>query len=132
MSSFATHARVCGISAAILAVTSVALYGLFLLAGRNSAVVALVIGAIVGTEAGAVLYHRQNGVVNSIGLRAVLGASLAVASLAVSALMQLAASWLPKPGISIPVSAAGAFVLPFLLFNPMWNALKRGGGPGTK
>lgn len=116
---------VLGISGGTLALTAVVLYGVFLLVGNNKAEISLVIGAIIGTEAGIVIYHRQPGSASSLSAKALIGAGLCVATLIVSLIMQLLTAWMQRPAISIPVSAAGAFVLPFLLFNPMWNALER-------
>jgi hypothetical protein len=86
---------------------------------------ALVVGAVLGVNVGAVFQHRSRGGDNTAGVKAVLGLVLAAAAAAFG----LVVHWLYAPfqfvEVSVPISAVGAFCFPFALFNIMWSALEK-------
>jgi len=87
--------------------------------------VASVVGAILGCEVAVVLHHRQPGSTLSMKVKAQVGAVLAITSLAVSAVLQLAAHWEEYPEVVMPITAVGCFVFPFVICGTMWNAMEK-------
>ena len=93
--------------------------------GRGSPEMAFVAGAVVGTQVAAVVHHRTPRADSSAGVKAGVGAALAVGTVLLGAALH--AGWKPFqfPGVSIPISVVGAFVFPFVLFDTMWDSLSK-------
>jgi hypothetical protein len=93
--------------------------------GKGSPELAFIGGAVLGTQIAAVVHHRSKGAVSSPGVKAGVGASLALSAIVLGIVMH--AIWKPfdYPEISIPMAVAGSFVFPFVLFEQMWNALSK-------
>lgn len=85
---------------------------------------ALIIGAILGSQVGALLHHRQPGASPSGSAKAQLGLALAVVAVAFSLCLQLLMNWLEVPEVSIPIAAIGCFCFPFVLFRIVWRSLE--------
>ena len=91
--------------------------------GKGSPELAFVVGAIVGTELAAVVHHRNPGATNSAGVKALIGAALAMSTVVLATLLHLVVAPFEYPQISIPIAVVGTFVFPFVLFDTMWKAL---------
>lgn len=86
---------------------------------------ALVVGAILSTQVGIIAFHLQPGSTCSLKVKAQLGGVVAGTCLVFSLVMQVIANFFPDPVISIPISAIGSFIFPFVLFNIMWNSMQK-------
>ena len=93
--------------------------------GMGGPELAFVAGAVLGTHIAAVVHHRTPGAVSSTGVKAGVGAALALSTILLGFVLQ--SLWKPfdYPEISIPISVVGTFVFPFFLFDQMWNALSK-------
>jgi hypothetical protein len=87
---------------------------------------ALVVGAILGTQVGAVIHHRQPGATNSARVKALLGLTLALTAIAFVLIAQWFTAAFEYVEVTLPIGAIGSFVFPFVLFDTMWNALSKG------
>jgi hypothetical protein len=87
---------------------------------------ALVVGAVLGTETGAWLYHRTNHDPAPVSVKVATGAVLAVVGAITGGLIQLGSGWMLYPDIVIPIGALGSFVFPFVLFGTMQKAMSAG------
>ncbi len=93
--------------------------------GKGSPELAFVVGAVLGTQMAAVVHRRSPGAVSAPGVKAGVGAAMALSTILLGTLMH--ALWKPfdYPEISIPIAVVGTFVFPFVLFDTMWNALSK-------
>ncbi len=93
--------------------------------GMDDAELAFIVGAIVGTQTGVVFHHRTAGAGNTMGVKCVLGAVLALTA----ALFGLAVHSLYAPfgfaEVSIPFGVIGTFAFPLVIFNTLWAALAK-------
>jgi hypothetical protein len=87
---------------------------------------ALVVGAIVGTQTGALLYHGRNREPAPVSVKAATGAVLAVVCVIAGVLIQAISGWMIHPDIVIPIGALGSFAFPFVLFGTMQKAITGG------
>ena len=85
----------------------------------------LVVGAIVGTEAGLIMYHRQPGASLTSQVKLRLGVVVAITGVALSLIMQATIRWFQFPEVSSPIGAVGCFVFPFVLSDTLWKALEK-------
>lgn len=92
--------------------------------------ISLIVGAIIGTQAGLVMYHRRPGASLTLQLKLQLGVVLAISSVVLSLIMQTTIRWFQFPEVSIPIGAVGCFVFPFVLTNTLWKALEKGRNNG--
>jgi hypothetical protein len=94
----------------------------------------LVVGAILGTQAGLYMYHRQPDTFLTTGIKTRLGGVVAVTGVALSFVMQAVFHWFQFPAMSIPIGAIGCFVFPFVISEGLWKAIgksrKKSGGNG--
>lgn len=86
---------------------------------------ALVMGAILGTEIGAWLYHRRVPAAAPFSVKASVGLLMAILCVFQSLLFQTLWGWLKYPEVSIPIGAVGTFVFPFVLYGTMRKALAK-------
>ena len=84
--------------------------------------IALGMGAILGTQIGAWLYHRRESAAAPSSVKASVGLLMAALCVLQSLLFQALWGWLKYPEISIPIGALGAFVFPFVLYGTMQKA----------
>src|SRR3954452_15943840 len=82
--------------------------------GKGSPELAFVVGAVLGTQIAAVVHHRSPGAVSSPGVKAGVGAALALSTVLLGIAMH--ALWKPftYPEIIIPIAVVGTFVFPFI------------------
>lgn len=93
--------------------------------GKGGPELAFVVGAVLGTQIAAIVHHRSPGAVSSPGVKAGVGAALALSTILLGIVLH--ALWKPfsYPEISIPIAMVGTFVLPFFLFDQIWNSLSK-------
>ncbi len=93
--------------------------------GKGSPELTFVVGAILGTELGAVVHHRQKNATNSIAVKSALGVTLAVTAAAMGVVLHSVFAPFSYADLSIGTSALGSFVFPFVLFDTMWSSLSK-------
>lgn len=94
---------------------------------------ALAMGAILGAQTGAWLYHRRESASAPLSVKAPVGLLMAILCVLQSLLFQALWGWLEYPEISIPIGAVGTFVAPFVFYGTMQKALvKSKSGERTK
>ncbi|MBM4035236.1 MAG: hypothetical protein FJ291_26125 [Planctomycetes bacterium] len=86
---------------------------------------ALVVAAILGSEAGALLYHRRQPEAAPARVKLTVGAVLAILCAAESLIAQAAWDWIVHPDVVIPLSSVGTFFFPYAFFEPMRKALAK-------
>lgn len=86
---------------------------------------ALVAAAIAGSQAGAVVWHRQSPASAERSVKLGLGALLSVTAVAFGLTYQSLTGWLAHPEAVVPVAAVGCFAFPFAVVGPVWKALAR-------
>ena len=91
--------------------------------GADDMNLALALGAIVGAQTGAWLYHRREPAAAPFSVKASVGMVTAALCVTLSLLFQTLWGWLQAPEVSIPIGAVGTFVGPFVLFGTMQKAL---------
>jgi hypothetical protein len=91
--------------------------------GTDDMNLALALGAILGTQSGAWLYHRREPAAAPFSVKASVGMLMAILCVMLSLLFQSLWGWLKYPEVSIPIGAAGTFVGPFVLYGTMQKAL---------
>ena len=84
-----------------------------------------IVGAVLGTQVGAIMHHRQPGSRSTVAAKAILGVVLSVCAIIVGLVLHLTTNSFNFAEISIPFAAVGSFVFPFVLFNTMWNTLSK-------
>lgn len=84
-----------------------------------------IVGAIVGTQTAVLCHQRTAGAVNTVRVKVILGAVLALtAALFGWAVHSLNAPF-KFPEVSISFGAIGAFGFPFVIFKTLWNTLTK-------
>jgi hypothetical protein len=91
----------------------------------DMAFLSLVVGAILGTQAGVLLHHRVPEASLTSRVKACLGVTIAVTGIALSLVMQHVAHSFRFPEVSIPIGAVGCFVFPFVISDNLWRALEK-------
>jgi len=86
---------------------------------------AFVVGAIVGTQAGVIVHHRSVDARNTLGIKCLLGAVLAVTAVVFGLILDRLFAPFKFVEISIPFAAIGSFGFPLVIFNTMWTALSK-------
>jgi len=84
-----------------------------------------VIGAILGSQVGAIMHHRQPGAEATTAAKATLGVVLAVCAIIFGMILHVTTTPFKFVEISVAFAAIGSFVFPFVLFNTMWKALSK-------
>lgn len=87
--------------------------------------IALGLGAILGAQIGALLYHRRESAAAPFPVKASVGLLMAILCVIQSLLFQVLWGWLKYPEISIPIAAVGTFVFPFLLYGTMQKGMAK-------
>lgn len=83
----------------------------------------LCLGAIVGSEIGAVLYHKRESATASFSVKASVGLLMAFLCVLQGLLFQALWGWLRYPEISLSIGAVGTFIGPFLFYGIMQKAM---------
>jgi hypothetical protein len=123
------HAYIVAV-AAFLAGTLVA-FGFIRWLKYENADLAFVVGAILGTQAAAVAMHRNPKAESTFAVKLLLGTALAAAAV----LLGLALHFMLAPfryvEVSLPILTIGCLLFPFVIFDVLWNAIKRKPGSGA-
>ena len=90
------------------------------------------LGAILGSEIGAALYHRREPSTAPFSVKASVGLLMVILCVIQGLLFQALWGWFKYPAISIPIGAVGTFVGPFLLFGTMQKAMTKGRARATQ
>ena len=93
----------------------------------DMAFLGLVIGALIGTQAGVIMHHRQPGAALTGRIKAILGGTLAVTCVVLGLILQSMWHCFEYPDVSISIGAAGSFVFPFVIAGNLWKALEKRG-----
>ncbi len=91
----------------------------------GEAELSFIVGAVLGSQVGAIMHHRQPGAEPTTSAKAILGVVMAVCAVIVGVVLHITAHPFNFVEISVPFAAVGSFVFPFVLFNTMWNALSK-------
>ena len=83
------------------------------------------LGAVVGTQIGAWLYHRREPAAAPFPVKASAGLLMSSLCVIQSLLFQALWGWQKFPEVAIPISAVGTFVFPFVLYGTMQKALAK-------
>jgi len=114
------HLTIASIAFLIIAATALAaVRGL----GIGDDPLAFVVGAIVGTQVGTFLHARSQDTTASLRAKLALGSALAVIAVIFGLVVHTAVG-IKYPEVTLPISAIGTFVFPFILFNQMFNATR--------
>ncbi len=89
-------------------------------------------GSILGTQIGAIMHHRQPGATPNFRAKAMLGAVLALSTIALAMALHLTIRPFKFVEVSLPISTIGAFAFPFVIFNTMWKSLSSVRNPDSK
>jgi hypothetical protein len=86
---------------------------------------ALVAGAIVSSQIGVLVWHRQSPTSSEPSVKLGLGALLSVTAMAFTLIFQAVSGWLTYPEVTAPIAAVGCFVFPFIIVGPLWKSLTK-------
>ena len=89
----------------------------------------LVAAAIVASQVGAFIWHRQAPASTEWSVKLGLGVVLSVTAVAFTLTFQAISEWLAYPEITVPIAAIGCFVFPFAVVGPIWKGLSKGNPP---
>lgn len=92
----------------------------------NTSGLPFIVGGIFGTQLGALHHARAPDAQNTVGVKLRLGAALAAGALLLGGALHLALAPFGFVEITVPIAAAGSAIFPFVLFNQMWRAVRRG------
>lgn len=87
----------------------------------------LVVGAILGSQGGVIMHHRQPGATLTVRTKLILGGTLAATCVVVGLIMQSNWHCFEYPDVSISIGAVGSFLFPFAVANSLWKALEKRG-----
>jgi hypothetical protein len=93
---------------------------------------ALVAAAILASQVGALVWHRQSPGSSERSVKLGLGTVLSVTAVAFTVVFQAISGWLAYPEVTVPIAAVGAFVFPFAVVGPVWKALSHRKQPESK
>ncbi len=95
------------------------------LAGWEAQDFALVAAAIVASQVGAVVWHRQSPGSEERRVKLGLGVVLSITALAFTLAYQAITGSLSFPEAIIPIATIGCFVFPFAVVGPLWKSLSK-------
>lgn len=91
---------------------------------------AMIVGAIVGTQVGAILHAREPESISSLSVKILLGSVLAGAAVLVGLLVYFLLG-LEHAEVTVPISAIGSFAFPFALFNQFFHLMRKSSVPNS-
>jgi len=92
---------------------------------KGSPHLAFIVGAILGTQAAAILHYRSPDATKAMRAKLCVGGALAVTAVVFRLVVHRAFGPFDYVQISIPIAAIGCFVLPLILFDTMGKALSK-------
>jgi hypothetical protein len=111
--------------AAVFVAVALLAYAVIRAVGWEAHDFALVAAAIVASQAGAVVWHRQAPGSAERSVKLGLGAVLSVTAVAFTLIFQAVSGWLAYPEVTVPIAAVGCFVFPFAVIGPVWKSLSK-------
>lgn len=93
---------------------------------------ALVAAAIVASQVGALLWHRQSPTSSERSVKLGLGTVLSVTAVTFTLVFQAISGWLAYPEVTVPIAAIGCFIFPFAVVGPVWKGLTKSKPPENK
>src|SRR5262245_56990922 len=75
----------------------------------NATDFSLVVAAILGSQLGAVIWHRQAPETRERSVKLGLGAVLSPTAVAFALVFQATSNWLERPEVTVPIAAIGCF-----------------------
>jgi hypothetical protein len=118
--------------AVIFVAVALVAYAIIRAVGWEAHDFALVAAAIVASQVGAVVWHRQAPVSAERSVKLGLGAILSVTAVAFTLMFQAVSGWLAYPEVTVPIAAIGCFVFPFAVVGPVWKTLSKGKPPESR
>jgi hypothetical protein len=115
--------------AMVFVATALLAYAVILAAGWEAHDFALVPAAIVASQFGALVWHRQAPATAERSVKLGLGTVLSVTAVAFALVFQAVSGWLTYPEVTVPIAAVGCFAFPFAVAGPVWKALSKGKPP---
>lgn len=85
----------------------------------------LIVGAVLGSQVGVIMHHRQPGAQPNVAAKAILGAVLAMCAIVVGVVLHETAAPFTFVEVTVPFAAVGSFFFPFVVFNTMWAGLSQ-------
>lgn len=85
----------------------------------------LFLGAFLGSQIGAVIYHRRESAIAPFSVKASVGLLMAFLCVIQGLLFQALWGWLRYPEISISIGAVASFITPFLFYGTMQKAMMK-------
>ena len=107
-------------------------YAVILAVGWEAHDFALVAAALVASQVGAFVWHRQAPASAERSVKLGLGAILSVTAVVFTLIFQAISGWLAYPEVTIPIAAIGCFVFPFAVVGPVWKGLSKDKPPEPK
>ena len=101
-------------------------YGVIRMVGWDATDFALLAGAIIATQVGTWLWHREAPHAPERSVKMALGMLLSVTAVVFAVVFQAISGWLEYPEIVIPIAAIGCFAFPFLAVGSLWKAFSAG------
>ncbi len=86
---------------------------------------ALVVGAIIGTQISAWLYHKRGQDLTSNRIKAIVGVELSLLAIFIGLCSQAILQWIAFPEITLSISAVGSFIFPFVIFGQIQKAFNK-------
>lgn len=90
---------------------------------------ALVVAAIVASQAGTFVWHRQAPASAERSVKRGLGVVLSVTAVVFTLILHVISGWPVYPEVTIPIVAVGCFMFPFVVVGSLWKALSKGKPP---
>ncbi len=86
---------------------------------------ALVVGAIIGTQISAWLYHKRGQDLTSNRIKAIVGVELSLLAIFIGLCSQAILKWIAFPEITLSIGAVGSFIFPFVIFGQIQKAFNK-------
>lgn len=102
--------------------TALVAYAVIRSVGGDATFFALVAGALVASQVGTWLWHRQAPNSPERTVKLGLGVFLSVTAVVFSLVFQAISGWLEYPQVTVPIAAIGSFVFPFAVVGPLWKS----------
>lgn len=92
---------------------------------KGSPHLAFIVGAILSTQAAAILHYRSPDAISAIRTKLSVGTALAITAAVFGLVVHFAFAPFEYVEVSIPVAAIGCFIFPLILFDTMGKALSK-------
>src|SRR6185369_17158223 len=107
-------------------------YAVMRLLDAKSRDFALALGAIIATQVGTFVWHRQAPASSQLNVKLGLGTAIATTAVALALVLQVTSGWLTYPEVIVPIAAIGSFAFPFAVVGSLWRTLEKAAPPPDK